>query len=45
MDGHKDVVEFLVDNGANIHHKNNYGGTALMSGIFNFDKNLFHVIK
>ena len=46
-DGQKDVVEFLASKGADIHHENNDGMTALMSGIFNFDKNtliLFHFI-
>ena len=28
--GHKDVVQLLLDNGANIDHQTNYGYTALM---------------
>ena len=43
--GHKEVVEFLASKGADIHEKKNDGSTALMSGIFNFYKNLFHFIK
>ena len=34
-DGHKDVVEFLASKGAEIHHKNSDGRTALISGILN----------
>ena len=32
--GHKDIVEFLASNGADIHYKNNHGWTALIWGIY-----------
>ena len=35
--GHKDVVEFLARNGADINHKDDFGRTALICGINNKD--------
>ena len=34
QNGHRDVVEFLANKGADIHHKDNNGFTALMIGIY-----------
>ena len=38
QNGYKDVVEFLANKGADIHHKDNNGFTALMIGIYYFDE-------
>ncbi|XP_055848375.1 alpha-latrotoxin-Lhe1a-like [Episyrphus balteatus] len=34
MNGHKEIVEMLLNKGANIHAKNEYGGTALQAAVF-----------
>ena len=36
--GHKDIVQFLASNVADINHKDFYGSTALMCGIYNLDQ-------
>ena len=38
QNGYKDVVEILANKGADIHHKDNNGFTALMIGIYYFDE-------
>ena len=40
--GHKNVVEFLASNGANIDNKNKDGSTALMLGIY-FLRHLIYI--
>ena len=36
--GHKEIVKFLMSNGADIHHKSNDCSTALMIGFYYWDK-------
>ena len=38
QNGYKDVVEFLLSKGVDIHHKDNNGWSAIMIGIYKLDE-------
>jgi ankyrin repeat protein len=43
--GHKEVVELLLESGADVNAKSNIGWTALMLAAFNGHKEIVEILK